>query len=118
VLLQFLTQFLFYTHFITIVMPPGPVSCIGGTKYPQSHIVVYCIVSCDHIFCAGLIDHALEMNIVYKPSEACYLLCLVFVAMFAVPRNHKLVAAPLFELYDNAAGYGPVISCLPQVLSR
>ena len=25
VLLQFLTQFLFYTHFITIVMPPGPV---------------------------------------------------------------------------------------------
>jgi len=38
--------------------------------------------------------------------------------MFAVPRNHKLVAAPMFELYDNAAGYGPVIACLPQVLSR
>jgi len=42
VLLQFLTQFLFYTHFITIVMPPGPVSCIGGTKYPH-FIVLYCI---------------------------------------------------------------------------
>ena len=42
VLLQFLTQFLFYTHFITIVMPPGPVSCIGGTKYPHC-IVLYCI---------------------------------------------------------------------------
>ena len=39
-------------------------------------------------------------------------------ALFAVPRNYKLVAAPLFELYDNAAGYGPIISCLPQNLSR
>ena len=42
----------------------------------------------------------------------------VCTAMFAVPRNHKLVAAPLFELYENATGYGPVIACLPQVLSR
>ena len=38
--------------------------------------------------------------------------------MFHVPRNYKLVAAPLFELYDNAAGYGPVIASLPQNLSR
>jgi threonine/homoserine efflux transporter RhtA len=29
-----------------------------------------------------------------------------------------LVAAPLFELYDNSAGYGPIISSLPQALSR
>ena len=36
-------QFLFYTHFITTVMPPGPVSCIGGTKYPHC-IVLYGIV--------------------------------------------------------------------------
>ena len=43
VLLQFLTQFLFYTHFSTIVMPPGPVSCIGGTKYP------HCTVSSKYI---------------------------------------------------------------------
>jgi len=28
---------------MTIVMPPGPVSCIGGTKYPHC-IVLYCIV--------------------------------------------------------------------------
>jgi len=28
---------------VTIVMPPGPVSCIGGTKYPHC-IVLYCIV--------------------------------------------------------------------------
>lgn len=39
-------------------------------------------------------------------------------ALFAVPKNYKLVAAPLFELYDNAQGYGPVIASLPQALSR
>ena len=39
-------------------------------------------------------------------------------ANFAVPRNYKLVAAPLFELYDNSPGYGPVIASLPQALSR
>ena len=39
-------------------------------------------------------------------------------AVFAVPRNYKLVAAPLFELYDNSQGYGPIISSLPQMLSR
>lgn len=37
---------------------------------------------------------------------------------FAVPRNYKLVAAPLFELFDNAQGYGPIISSLPQALGR
>jgi cleavage and polyadenylation specificity factor subunit 5 len=35
-----------------------------------------------------------------------------------VPRNYKLVAAPLFELYDNSQGYGPIISSLPQALGR
>lgn len=39
-------------------------------------------------------------------------------ALFAVPKNYKLVAAPLFELYDNSQGYGPIISSLPQTLSR
>lgn len=42
----------------------------------------------------------------------------IFTALFAVPKNYKLVAAPLFELYDNAPGYGPIISSLPQLLSR
>ena len=41
-----------------------------------------------------------------------------FSALFAVPKNYKLVAAPLFELYDNAQGYGPIISSLPQALCR
>lgn len=39
-------------------------------------------------------------------------------ALFAVPKNYKLVAAPLCELYDNAQGFGPIISTLPQGLSR
>ena len=42
----------------------------------------------------------------------------LLVALLAVPKNYKLVAAPLFELYDNAPGYGPIISSLPQLLSR
>ncbi|MEW5318140.1 MAG: hypothetical protein WDW38_009386 [Sanguina aurantia] len=39
-------------------------------------------------------------------------------SMFAVPRNVKLVAVPLFELYDNVPRYGPVISAIPAMLSR
>jgi cleavage and polyadenylation specificity factor subunit 5 len=37
---------------------------------------------------------------------------------FAVPTNYKLVAAPLFEVYDNRDGYGPVICSIPAQLSR
>lgn len=55
-----------------------------------------------------------------KPKEhiRMYLVQLGERATFAVPRNYKLVAAPLFELYDNSQGYGPIISSLPQILSR
>ncbi|CAF1226070.1 unnamed protein product [Didymodactylos carnosus] len=55
-----------------------------------------------------------------KPKEhiRLYLVQLGETSMFAVPRNYKLVAAPLFELYDNSSGYGPIISSLPQALSR
>ncbi|GFN93940.1 cleavage and polyadenylation specificity factor subunit 5 [Plakobranchus ocellatus] len=54
-----------------------------------------------------------------KPKEhkRLFLVQLPEKALFAVPRNYKLVAAPLFELYDNAAGYGPIISSLPQALA-
>ena len=57
---------------------------------------------------------------VTKPKEhkRLFLVQLPEKALFAVPRNYKLVAAPLFELYDNAAGYGPIIMSLPAVLSR
>ncbi|XP_074598291.1 cleavage and polyadenylation specificity factor subunit 5 [Brevipalpus obovatus] len=55
-----------------------------------------------------------------KPKEhkKLFLVQLPEKALFAVPKNYKLVAAPLFELYDNAQGYGPIISSLPQALSR
>lgn len=39
-------------------------------------------------------------------------------AKFNVPKNYKLVAAPVFELYDNAQQYGNVIASLPNMLSR
>ncbi|RLW01201.1 hypothetical protein DV515_00008206 [Chloebia gouldiae] len=54
-----------------------------------------------------------------KPKEhkKLFLVQLQEKALFAVPKNYKLVAAPLFELYDNAPGYGPIISSLPQLLS-
>ncbi|KJE90060.1 cleavage and polyadenylation specific factor 5 [Capsaspora owczarzaki ATCC 30864] len=39
-------------------------------------------------------------------------------AALAVPKNYKLVAAPLFELHDNPQTYGPVIAQLPAMLSR
>jgi len=55
-----------------------------------------------------------------KPKEhkKLFLIQLAEKALFAVPKNYKLVAAPLFELYDNSQGYGPIISSLPQTLCR
>eukprot|EP01084_Bolivina_argentea_P228622 386101_1 len=38
--------------------------------------------------------------------------------ILGVPKNLKLLAVPLFELYDNAHRYGPVIASLPQLLAR
>lgn len=38
--------------------------------------------------------------------------------MLSVPKNMKLLAVPLFELYDNTARYGPQLSAIPHYLSR
>jgi len=38
--------------------------------------------------------------------------------ILAIPKNLKLLAVPLFELYDNPHRYGPAIASLPQVLGR
>ena len=40
------------------------------------------------------------------------------VETFAVPRNVKMMAVPLCDLYDNAIRYGPIISGLPHLLSK
>ena len=57
---------------------------------------------------------------VTKPKELkkLFIVQLPEKTLFSVPRNYKLVAAPLFELYENSSGYGPVISSLPQCLSK
>lgn len=38
--------------------------------------------------------------------------------VLSVPKNMKLLAIPLFELYDNAVRYGPQLAALPHLLSR
>uniref|UniRef100_A0A8C2LL37 Cleavage and polyadenylation specificity factor subunit 5 n=1 Tax=Cricetulus griseus TaxID=10029 RepID=A0A8C2LL37_CRIGR len=44
-----------------------------------------------------------------KPKEhKLFLVQLQEKTLFAVPKNYKLAAAPLFELCDNAPGYGPI----------
>lgn len=53
-----------------------------------------------------------------KEHKQMFLVQLHEKAPFAVPKNYKLVAAPLFELYDNSLGYGPIIASLPQALCR
>ncbi|GAB4818118.1 hypothetical protein N2152v2_005164 [Parachlorella kessleri] len=37
---------------------------------------------------------------------------------FSVPKNMRLVAVPLFEIYDNPQRYGPIIASIPQLVSR
>jgi len=53
-----------------------------------------------------------------KECKRIYLVRLPQKCVFAVPRNLQLLAVPLFELYDNSQRYGPIISTLPQALSR
>ncbi|KAB0369111.1 hypothetical protein FD755_019116 [Muntiacus reevesi] len=53
-----------------------------------------------------------------KEHKKLFLVQLQEKALLAVPKNYKLVAAPLFELCNNAPGCGPIISSLPQLLSR
>lgn len=42
----------------------------------------------------------------------------VLAEVLSVPKNMKLLAVPLFELYDNTARYGPQLSAIPHLLSR
>ncbi|CAN1264841.1 Pre-mRNA cleavage factor Im 25 kDa subunit 2 [Linum perenne] len=55
---------------------------------------------------------------VMQECKKLYLVHLSEREYFAVPKNLKLLAVPLFELYDNMQRYGPVISTIPQQLSR
>lgn len=46
-----------------------------------------------------------------------YLVNLPRKKVLSVPRNMKLLAVPLFELYDNANRYGSQLSAIPLYLS-
>lgn len=41
-----------------------------------------------------------------------------WIEVLSVPKNMKLLAVPLFELYDNTGRYGPQLSAIPHLLSR
>ncbi|KAH6569762.1 hypothetical protein BASA50_009756 [Batrachochytrium salamandrivorans] len=53
-----------------------------------------------------------------KEMRKIYLIHLPEKKLLSVPKNMKLLAVPLFELYDNAARYGPHLTTLPHLLSR
>lgn len=53
-----------------------------------------------------------------KEIRRIYMVVLPEKCYFAVPKNYKLVAVPLFEIYDHAQRYGPIIAAIPQLLSR
>ena len=42
----------------------------------------------------------------------------LYLEVLSVPKNMKLLAVPLFELYDNTARYGPQLAAIPHLLSR
>lgn len=42
----------------------------------------------------------------------------IYLEVLSVPKNMKLLAVPLFELYDNTVRYGPQLSAIPHLLSR
>jgi cleavage and polyadenylation specificity factor subunit 5 len=62
-------------------------------------------------YCPAHIERPKEIRRLYlvQLPEKCFL---------AVPKNYRLVAVPLFEIYDHMQRYGPVISSIPQLLSR
>ncbi|KAG2433377.1 hypothetical protein HXX76_008438 [Chlamydomonas incerta] len=53
-----------------------------------------------------------------KESRKLFVVQLPERCVFAVPKNMRLVAVPLFDLYDNLPRYGPVLAALPAALSR
>ena len=54
----------------------------------------------------------------YNPSKGQWHIADLYPEVLSVPKNMKLLAVPLFELYDNTARYGPQLSAIPHLLSR
>ncbi|KAJ3495734.1 hypothetical protein NLG97_g3185 [Lecanicillium saksenae] len=53
-----------------------------------------------------------------KECKKIYLIHLPKNKVLSVPKNMKLLAVPLFELYENSGRYGPQLSAIPHILSR
>ena len=53
-----------------------------------------------------------------KELKKLYFVHLPPTKVLSVPKNMKLLAVPLYELYDNTARYGPQLSAIPHYLSR
>lgn len=53
-----------------------------------------------------------------KECKKLYFIQLPKAKVLSVPKNMKLLAVPLFELYDNSQRYGPQLSAIPHYLSR
>nr|POE86651.1 pre-mrna cleavage factor im 25 kda subunit 2 [Quercus suber]POE87646.1 pre-mrna cleavage factor im 25 kda subunit 2 [Quercus suber] len=53
-----------------------------------------------------------------KELKKLYFIQLPKSKVLSVPKNMKLLAVPLFELYDNTGRYGPQLSAIPHYLSR
>lgn len=53
-----------------------------------------------------------------KECKKLYLIQLPEARVLSVPKNMKLLAVPLFELYDNTQRYGPQLSAIPHYMSR
>ncbi|KAI9317622.1 Cleavage/polyadenylation specificity factor subunit 5 [Dichotomocladium elegans] len=53
-----------------------------------------------------------------KEKKMLYLVHLPANKILYVPKNMKLLAVPLFDLYDNTTRYGAQLSAIPHLLSR
>lgn len=52
-------------------------------------------------------------------ADMCHLFHVPFSSeVLAAPNNMKLLAVPLFELYDNSVRYGSQLAAIPHFLSR
>jgi cleavage and polyadenylation specificity factor subunit 5 len=78
--------------------------CVGTYYRPNFDNVMYPYIP-PHI------ERPKEVRNLYviQLPERCYL---------SVPSNYKLIAVPLFELYDHIQRYGPIIAAVPGLLSR
>eukprot|EP01025_Chloroclados_australasicus_P045105 TRINITY_DN4919_c1_g1_i1.p1 TRINITY_DN4919_c1_g1~~TRINITY_DN4919_c1_g1_i1.p1 ORF type:complete len:274 (-),score=26.30 TRINITY_DN4919_c1_g1_i1:285-1016(-) len=78
--------------------------CIGVYYRPNFDTIMY-------PYCPPHITRPKEVKKVFviPLPESCF---------FAIPKNLKLLAVPLFEIYDNVTRYGAIISAMPQMLSR